>query len=151
MSKDIPLKLMVNAVSNEKGVSEDIVYQAIEAALVSATKKKFGADIDVRVSIDRKTGEHETFRFWTVVPDPTPELETLEFPLKQIPLTEAQKRSHDLKEGDIIEEPMESVEFGRIGAQTAKQVIMKRVREAEFDNIADEYRKKKGQLVIGSC
>jgi N utilization substance protein A len=151
MSKDIPLKLMVSAVSNEKGVSEEIVFQAIEAALVSATKKKFGGDIDVRVSIDRRTGEHETFRVWTVVPDPTPEeeLESPLSPLRQIPLSEAQQRSSDLKVGDTIEEPMESVEIGRIGAHTAKQVILKKVREAEFENIADEYRKKKGQLVMG--
>lgn len=151
MSKEIPLKLIVSALSNEKGVSEEVVFQAIEAALVSATKKKFGADIDVRVSIDRKTGDQETFRFWTVVPDPDPTLEQegVEFPFKQIPLTEAQQRSSDLKVGDIIEEPMESVEFGRIGAQAARQVIMKKVREAEFENIADEYRKKKGQLVTG--
>jgi len=153
---------MVSAVSNEKGVSEEVVFQAIEAALVTATKKKFGADIDVRVAIDRKTGQYETFRFWTVVPDPTSESESeseLEsksdqeliefFPQKQIALSEALKRSASIKVGDIIEEPMESVEFGRIGAQTAKQVILKKVREAEFENIADEYRKKKGQLVTG--
>jgi N utilization substance protein A len=145
MSKEIPLKLMVSAVSNEKGVSEEIVFQAIEAALVSATKKKFGTDIDVRVAIDRKTGRYETFQSWTVVADS----ETLEFPLKQIPISEAQKQTASLKEGDVIEAPIESVEFGRIGAQTAKQVILKKVREAEFENIADEFRKKKGQLITG--
>lgn len=149
MSKEIPLKLMVGAVSNEKGVSEEIVFQAIEAALVSATKKKFGADIDVRVAIDRKTGRYETFRLWTVVSDPTLS-ESLEFPLKQIAISEAQKQTSSLKEGDLIEEAIESVEFGRIGAQTAKQVILKKVREAEFENIADEFRKKKGQLITGA-
>lgn len=148
MSKEIPLKLMVGAVSNEKGVSEEVVFQAIEAALVSATKKFHGSDIDVRVVIDRKTGRYETYRMWTVVSDPTPEL-PIEFPLKQIALTDAKLRSSDYKVGDIILEPMESIEFGRIGAQTAKQVILKRVREAEFENIADEYRKKKGQLLTG--
>lgn len=151
MSKEIPLKLIVSTVSNEKGVSEEVIFQAIEAALISATKKKFGADIDVRVAIDRKTGTYETFRFWTVVPDPEPDTdhEIIEFPLKQIALTEAKQKNSKLKVGDTIEEPMESVEFGRIGAQTAKQVILKKVREAEFENVADEFRKKKGQLVTG--
>jgi len=148
MSKEIPLKLMVRAVASEKGVPEEIVFQAIEAALVSATKKKFGTDIDARVAIDRKTGHYDTFRIWTVVVDPEP-FESLEFPLREIALTEALKQSETLKVGDVFEEPMESVEFGRIGAQTAKQVILKKVREAEFENIADEFRKKKGQLLTG--
>lgn len=167
MSKEIPLKLMVGAVSNEKGVSEEVVFQAIEAALVSATKKKNGADIDVQVVIDRKSGRYETFRVWTVVPDFIPDAAEggesaltgtpnssadepsglVEFPLKQIPLSEAQRRTPPLNVGDVVREPLESVEFGRIAAQTAKQVIMKKVREAEFENIADEFRKKKGQLV----
>ena len=73
MSKEIPLKLIVGTVSNEKGVSEEVIFQAIEAALVSATKKKYGADIEVRVAIDRKTGQYETYRLWTVVPDPVPD------------------------------------------------------------------------------
>lgn len=167
MSKEIPLKLIIGAVSNEKGVSEEVVFQAVEAALVSATKKKYGADIDVRVAIDRKTGSYETFRFWTIVPDPSTEDSssedsrtdhsssgtltalTFEFPLKQIVLSEAQKRNPNIKVGDTVEEPLESVEFGRIAAQTAKQVILKKVREAEHENIADEYRKKKGQLITG--
>ncbi len=173
MSKEIPLKLIVGAISNEKGVSEEVVFQAVEAALVSATKKRYGADIDVRVSIDRKTGSYETFRVWTVVPDPSSLSEDnenseaeakssasasanegeaiagLEFPLKQIALSEALQKNPKAIVGSVIEEPLESVEFGRIAAQTAKQVILKKVREAEFENIADEYRKKKGQLVTG--
>lgn len=152
MSKEIPLKLIVGAVSNEKGVSEEVVFQAVEAALVSATKKRYGADIDVRVAIDRKTGSYDTFRVWTIVPDPdeeTSESLEVEFPLKQIPLSEAKKTHPSVELGTTIEEPLESVEFGRIAAQTAKQVILKKVREAEFENIADEYRKKKGQLVTG--
>ncbi len=149
MSKEIPLKLVVSALSNEKGISEEIIFEAIEAALVSATKKKEGIDIDVRVAIDRKTGRYETYRFWTVVPDLTEELPELEFPHKEIVLTEAQERDKKLNVGDIIEMPMESVEFGRIGAQTAKQVILKKVREAEYENVAEEFRKKKGQLIMG--
>lgn len=148
MSKEIPLKLIIGAVSNEKGVSEEVVFQAVEAALVSATKKKYGADINVRVDIDRKSGLYDTYRIWTVVPDPAVN-ETLEFPETQIPLSEAKKQNSNISVGEEIQEPMESVEFGRIAAQTAKQVIMKKVREAEFENIAEEYRKKIGQLVTG--
>ncbi len=149
MSKEIPLKLVVETLSNEKGVSEEIIFQAIEAALVSATKKKEGAESDVRVSINRKTGHFDTFRVWTVVEDPTPEQPEIEFPLRQMPLAEALKQSKTAKVGDIIEYPIESVEFGRIAAQTAKQVILKKVREAEHENVADEFRKKIGQLVNG--
>ncbi len=149
MSKEIPLKLIVGAVSNEKGVSEEVIFQAIEAALVSATKKKYGAEVDVRVDIDRKSGQYETYRLWTVVPD-TQSDETIEFfPDRQIVLSEAQKRSPNIKEGDIIEEIMESVEFGRIAAQTAKQVIFQKVRDAERAIIADEFRSKIGQLITG--
>jgi len=145
MSKEIPLKLVVGTVSNEKGVSEEVIFQAIEAALISATRKKHGAEIDVRVVIDRKSGCYETFRLWTVVPS---ELE-LEFPLRQMLLSEASTHQEGINVNDVIELPMESVEFGRIAAQTAKQVILKKVREAEHENVAEEFRKKKGQLVIG--
>lgn len=148
MSKEIPLKLVVGALSNEKGVSEEVIFQAIEAALVSATKKKHGAEVDVRVDIDRKSGSYETCRLWTVVADPAPG-EAIEAPLRQLTLSQAKLNNPSVKEGDVIEEPMESVEFGRIAAQTAKQVILKKVREAEFENIADEFRKKKGQLITG--
>lgn len=145
MSKEIPLKLVVETLSNEKGVSEEIIFQAIEAALVSATKKKEGAESDVRVSINRKTGHYDTFRVWTVVDDDS----EIEFPLRQMPLSTALKHSKTAKVGDIIEFPIESVEFGRIAAQAAKQVILKKVREAEHENVADEFRKKIGQLVMG--
>jgi N utilization substance protein A len=148
MSKEIPLRLIVGTVSNEKGISEEVIFQAVEAALISATKKKYGADIEVRVAIDRKSGSYDTFRVWTVVSDPE-EGETLEFPLKQISLSDAKARDAKLALNDTIEEPMESVEFGRIAAQSAKQVILKKVREAEHENVAEEFRRKKGQLVIG--
>jgi N utilization substance protein A len=148
MSKEIPLKLIVGAVSNEKGVSEEVVFQAMEAALVTATKKKHGADIEVKITIDRKTGTYDTFRLWEVVADPLAE-EVLEFAEKQIILSEALLKDPNAKIGSIIEEAMESVDFGRIAVQTAKQVILKKVREAEHENIADEFRKKKGQLLTG--
>jgi len=147
MSKEIPLKLVVGTLSNEKGVSEEIIFQAIEAALVSATKKKEGAEAEIRVSIDRKTGDFETYRLWTVVPDPTPENPDLELPSSQMPLSVALKHSAQAKLEDVLEFPIESVEFGRIAAQAAKQVILKKVREAEHENVAEEFRKKKGQLI----
>lgn len=148
MSKEIPLKLMIGAVSDEKGVSKEVVFQAVEAALVSVTKKKHGADINVRVEIDRDSGQYDTYRIWEVVADPESGA-SLEFPEAQIPLSQAKTRKPNIELGEEITEPMESVEFGRIAAQAAKQIIMKKVREAEFENIADEYRKKIGQLVTG--
>ena len=149
MSKEIPLKLVIGTVSNEKGISEDVVFEAMEAALVTATKKKHGADIDVRISIDRKTGKYETFRCWTVIEDPEIN-HPMEFPLTQITLSAAQLDEPDIKPGDIVEEPMESIDFGRIAAQTAKQVIVQKVREAERALIAKEYSKKIGELIIGT-
>lgn len=148
MSKEVPLKLIVGALSNEKGVSEEVVFQAIEAALVTATKKKHGAEMEVRVAVDRKTGKYETFRIWTIA-EPLEGESELEFPDRQILLEEALKKYPAAKLGESIEEPLESVEFGRIAAQTAKQVILKKVREAEYENMADEFRKKKGQLIMG--
>ena len=148
MSKELPLKLIVGTVSNEKGVSEDVIFEAIEAALVTATKKKYGADIDVRVTIDRKTNCYNTYRLWTVVEDPIPG-EPLELPYSQITLSAAQIDEPDIKPGDTIEEEMESVEFGRISAQTAKQVIIQKVREAERAKVAEEFSEKIGTLVNG--
>lgn len=155
MSKEIPLKLVIGTLSNEKGVSEEIIFQAIEAALVSATKKKEGAEADIRVLIERsgpKAGQFQSYRLWTVVADPiinnnVPE--AIEFPFSQMPLNVALQHSADAKIGDILELPIESVNFGRIEAQAAKQVILKKVREAEHENTAEEFRKKKGQLVLG--
>lgn len=148
MSKEIPLKLIVDAVSNEKGVSETVIYEALEAALVSATKKKYGAHIEARVVIDRKTGTYDTFRDWTVVADPE-QNHPLEFPFSEITLSAAQIDDPKIKVGDTIEEQLESVEFGRIAAQTAKQVIIQKVREAERSLVATEFKAKQGQLVNG--
>lgn len=153
MSKEIPLKLVIGTLSNEKGVSEEIIFQAIEAALVSATKKKEGAEADIRVVIERsgpKAGQFRSYRLWTVVADPINNApEAIEFPFSQMPLSVALKHSADAKIGDILELPVESVNFGRIEAQAAKQVILKKVREAEHENTAEEFRKKKGQLILG--
>jgi len=153
LNKEIPLQVIVDTVSNEKGVSEEVIFQALEAALVMATKKIYGSDIEVRVHIYRekgsgKAGTYDTFRIWTVVPDPSDDAE-LEFPLKDLPLSEARKKKSHSEVGDIIEEPMESIEFGRIAAQTAKQVIIQKVREAERALIVKEFEAKIDQLITG--
>jgi N utilization substance protein A len=137
--------LVVDAVSNEKGVEREIIFEAMEAALASAAKKKHGGDIDVVVEIDRKTGNYETFRRWQVVADD----EEQEFPLKQISLSAAQIENPDIEVGGYVREGMESVAFGRISAQTAKQVIVQKVREAERAQIVDQYIEKKNTLVSG--
>ena len=144
MNKEI--LMVVEAVSNEKGVSKEIIFEAIEAALASATKKRNREDIEVRVNIDRKTGDYETFRRWEVVADGS---DPLEFPPRQIRFADAKARNTDVNVGEFIEEPMPSVEFGRIGAQTAKQVIVQKVREAERSQVVDAYKDRVGQMVSG--
>ena len=138
--------LVVDAVSNEKGISREVIFEAIEAALATASKKLSGLDIGARVSIDRKTGHYDTFRCWDVVED---ELEELEFPNKQIKLAEAKEKNSEISVGDNIEEPMDSVPFGRIAAQAAKQVIVQKVREAERARVVEAYQDRKGELVMG--
>jgi N utilization substance protein A len=148
MSKEI--LLVVDAVSNEKGVAKEVIFEAIEAALASATRKKSSMDIDVRVAIDRTDGEYETFRRWEVVDDAEIDPESgFEFPDRQILLSEAKKKDAGLSAGDFIEEPMESVEFGRIAAQTAKQVIVQKVREAERAKVVEAYKGSVGELITG--
>lgn len=148
MSKEIPLKMIVDAVSNQKGISEEVIFETLEAALVSATKKKHGIDIDVRVHIDRKTGKYETFRVWTVIEDPK-NFEPMSSPLTQITLSAARFDNPNIQIGDKVEDEMESIDFGRIAAQTAKQVIIQNVRLAEKDLVAQEFSKKVGELVTG--
>jgi len=150
MSKEI--LLVVDVVSNEKGVDREVIFGAIEAALASATKKRHLEDIDARVAIDRNTGEYQTFRRWEVVEEHADEDDEeggYRFPSRQILLEEARKQNPDIQVGDFIEEPMESVDFGRIGAQTAKQVIVQKVREAERAQVVDEYQDRVGELVTG--
>lgn len=145
MSKEI--LMVVEAVSNEKGVGKDVIFSAIEAALAMATKKRHGGEIDVRVTIDRDTGDYETFRRWHVVDD-SDEL-PFENPDEQIKVAEAHKVDPALQPGDYLEKQIESVTFGRIAAQTAKQVIVQKVREAERAQIVDAYRLRIGELVTG--
>jgi N utilization substance protein A len=145
MNKEI--LMVVEAVSNEKDVSKDVIFEAMEAALASATRKKGGGDLDARVVIDRATGDYHTFRRWEVVDDP--DGDGLEAPDRQIALSDARQRDPSLDVGDFVEEPMESVLFGRIAAQTAKQVIVQKVREAERAKVVEAYEKRKGELVTG--
>ena len=145
MSKEI--LLVVEAVSNEKDVPEDVIFEAIEAALASATRKKHGGEIDARVVIDRKTGDYRTFRRWEVIEDPEGGL--LEAPERQITLSATQILEPGLKAGDFMEEEIESELFGRIAAQTAKQVIVQKVREAERAKVVDAFLARKGELVTG--
>ena len=144
MNKEI--LMVVDVVSNEKGVGKSIIFEAIEAALASATKKRQREDIEVRVAIDQETGDYETFRQWEIVEDSD---EPLEFPSRQFCLSDALKQQDDIEIGDFIEEPMKSVEFGRIAAQSAKQVIMQKVREAERKQVFDAYIDRVGEMVIG--
>ena len=146
MNKEI--LYVVDAVSNEKAVDKEIIFEAIEIALATATRKKNNKDIDVRVSIDRNDGSYETFRRWEVAE----EMEDggLEFPLKQTTLEAAQVENPDIQLGDFIEEEIESVEFGRIAAQTAKQVIVQKVREAERARVVEAYKDRVGELVMGT-
>lgn len=143
MSKE--LLLVAEALSNEKGVSKEVVLLAIQAALESATRKLAGSDLGIRVALDFRTGEYATFRYWDVVPDE--EIESTDY---QITLSDALKRNPSIQVGERIEEPMPSIEFGRIAAQTARQVIMQRVREAERQLVIDQFMKKLGQLVYGT-
>lgn len=138
--------MVVEAVSNEKGVEKEIIFEAIEAALASATRRRYGEDIDVRVAINRASGEYDTFRRWLVFADDSTELE---FPEKEMRMLDAVDYNPDVQPGEYVEEPIESVEFGRIGAQTAKQVIVQKVREAERKKLVEEYQDRVGELLGG--
>ena len=144
MNKEI--LMVVDAVSNEKGVDKEIIFEALEAALASATRKKHGEDMDARVAIDRKTGDYDTFRRWKVFADDSTELE---FPERELRLEDAADIRKDALPGEFVEVPMESVAFGRIAAQTAKQVIVQKVREAERAQVVEEYKERVGTLVSG--
>ena len=143
MSREI--LLLVDALAREKNVNRDVVFGALELALASATKKRFSEDVDVRVAVDRNTGNYESFRRWKVVPD-----DMIESPAAQIALSEAHKRQADLKVEDFVEEPLEPIEFGRIGAQTAKQVILQRIRDAEREQILNDFLSRGDELVTGT-
>lgn len=142
MSKEI--LLVADAVSNEKGVAKEVIFEAIEAALASAAKKRFDVDADVRVEINRRSGDYKTFQRWQIVAD-----EALEAPERQMSLSKAREMNPDIQIGEYIESQLENAAFGRIAAQTAKQVIVQKVREAERAQIVDAFLHRKGELISG--
>jgi transcription termination/antitermination protein NusA len=144
MNKEI--LMVVDVVSNEKGVAKDIIFEAIEAALASATKKRNREDIEARVAIDRETGDYDTFRCWEVIDE---DFALIEAPSRQVSLSDAREKDADIEPGQFIEEPMDSVEFGRIAAQAAKQVIVQKVREAERKQVLEAYEDRVGEMVSG--
>jgi N utilization substance protein A len=143
MSKEI--LLVAEAVSNEKGVDPEVIFEALELALATATKKRYDEDSDIQVTINRKTGAYETARSWEVVAD-----DVLALLGTQLTTEEAIEKEPSLKPGDIHIEPVENVDFGRIAAQIAKQVIVQKVREAEREQVVEEYRDRVKELVSGS-
>ena len=143
MSREI--LLLVDALAREKNVNKEIVFGALELALASATKKRIHDEADVRVSIDRNSGSYESFRRWQVVPDNEYVNEYLE-----TPLSEAIKSDADIECGDSIEEPLEPIDFGRIGAQAAKQVILQKIRDAEREQILADFLERGDQIVYGT-
>ncbi len=143
MSKE--MLLLVDALAREKNVAKDIVFAALESALASATKKKTHEEADVRVAIDQETGEFDSFRRWQVVPD-----EAVEHPDAQIALSEAQQEMPDIQLDEFIEEQLEPIDFGRIGAQAAKQVILQKIRDAEREQVLSDFLERKEHLVTGT-
>jgi N utilization substance protein A len=143
MSKE--LLLLVDALSREKNVGKEIVFAALEAALASATKKKTNEEADVRVAIDRESGEFESFRRWLVVAD-----DLIENPEAQIALSEAQKEVPDVQLDEYIEEQLDPIDFGRIGAMAAKQVILQKIRDAEREQVLNDFLERKEHLVTGT-
>ncbi len=139
------LLLLVDALAREKNVDKDIVFAALEQALASATKKRFKEDVEVRVEIDRDNGDYRSFQRWHVVPD-----EVLEAPDRELTLDQAREQVPDIGLDEYIEEPLEPVEFGRIGAQTAKQVILQKIRDAEREQILNDFLARKEHLVTGT-
>ena len=168
MNKEI--LTVVDVVSNEKGVPKEIIFEALEAALASATKRRFEEDVDCRVAINRDTGDYQAYRRWAVIDSEQPQPSysqdderyeeavqdaqkiadgELPHPARQIWLIDARSGQPTLNGGDFIEEPLEAAEFGRIAAQTAKQVIVQKVREAERAQVVEAYRGRVGELVMG--
>lgn len=144
MSREI--LLLVDALAHEKNVDKEVVFSALEYALASATKKRFADDADVRVSIDRETGEYESFRRWTLLTDD----QALENPGAQMYADDERAEGKDISAENTFEDPLESVEFGRIGAQAAKQVILQKVREAEREQILDDFLARNEHMVTGA-
>src|SRR5512145_2447439 len=145
MSFGRELLLQADALAREKNVTRDIVFSALELALASALKKRYLEDVDVRVAIDRNTGNYNAFRRWKIVPDGTVELAA-----QQIPVSEAAKKNPEAKPEEFIEEPIEPIDPRRIGAQTAKQVLLQRIRDAEREQILNDFLSRGDELVTGT-
>nr|MBL8456131.1 transcription termination/antitermination protein NusA [Zoogloeaceae bacterium] len=143
MSREI--LLLVDALAREKNVDKEIVFGALESALASATKKRIHDDADVRVSIDRNTGEHDSHRRWLVMLD-----EDVVNDEAEMGIIDAREVKQDVQIGDYIEEPLEPIDFGRVGAQAAKQVILQRIRDAEREQVLNDFLDRKEHLVSGS-
>jgi len=144
MSRDV--LLLVDALAREKNVDPEVVFGALEAALAHATKKRFSEDIEVRVRIDRRSGEYDAARVWDVLPDDA----EIEFPDRQLTLADAQAQQAGIEIGGQIEAPLEAVEFGRIGAQAAKQVILQKIRDAEREQLLNDFLARGDSLVSGT-
>lgn len=139
------LLYVVDSISNEKGLEKEFIFEAIEAALATVTAKRYLEEVSIRVAIDRKTGDYESFRCWVVVDENQEEI----ISSREIPLSQAKELDPELEVGDVIEESIESEKFGRIAAQQAKQVLIDKVRKAERRKVVDQYRKRVGELING--
>jgi len=137
--------MVVDSVARQKGVDKDIIFQAMEAALTTVSKKKYGHEKAIRVDIDKETGDFRSIRYWTVVADDA----ELEEPDQEMHLSQAREMDPNVEVGGTVEEELPPIEFGRIAAQTAKQVILQKVREAERDMIVEEYQDREGELITG--
>lgn len=144
MSKEV--LAVVEIMANEKGVDKEIIFDAIETALATATRRSYDDEIDARVEINRITGDYATFRRWEVIDDATAIEDNVGWYIREM---DAIDEDPNIQIGDFIEEPIESIEFGRIGAQTAKQVIIQKVREAERKKVVEVYSKRVGEIITG--
>jgi N utilization substance protein A len=140
------LLMLVEAISREKNVERDVVFGAVESALAQATKKLYEGEVDIRVAIDRDSGNYETFRRWLVVPDE----QGLQNPDAEEMLMDAKERVEDVEPGDYIEEPVESVPIGRIGAMAAKQVILQKIRDAEREMLLNDFMSRGDKIFVGT-
>jgi transcription termination/antitermination protein NusA len=138
--------MLVDAISREKSVPRETVFGAVESALAQATKKLHGGEVDIRVAIDRETGDYETFRRWHVVANEA----GLQIPDAEILLFEAQEQIPDIEVDDHIEEPVESLTIGRIGAMAAKQVILQKIRDAEREQLLNDFLSRGERIMVGS-
>ena len=147
MSKD--LLLLADALAHEKNIDKEIVFSSLEIALAQATKREMDENADIRVVIDRDTGDYEAFRRWRVVADKDYRNKHLEVPISQIDNDEGDNEEDKIVVGDIVDEPLEAIDFGRIGAQAAKQIIVQRIKDAEREQIYTDYLARGEHIMSG--